>query len=115
MAETFNANYVSLHVRVSNNAALHLYRDTLGFEVDKIEAKYYADGENAYSMRMNLEGLKGKWEEDEDVEMKDGEDEGEAVGSEGAEKKEKLRMVKVGRQLGVGDLVERNEAAEAKA
>jgi hypothetical protein len=116
MAETFNAKYVSLHVRVSNNAALHLYRDTLGFEVDKIEAKYYADGENAYSMRMNLEGLKGKWEEDEDVEMKDGEDEGEAVGSEGNETKgEKLRMVKVGRQLGVGDLVERNEAAEAKA
>jgi peptide alpha-N-acetyltransferase len=69
-------------------------------------------------MRMNLEGLKGKWEEDEDVEMKDGEDEGEAVGSEEVEDKrkgDKLRKVKVGRQLGVGDLVERNEAGEAKA
>src|SRR3954465_13736957 len=33
MAEVFNASYVSLHVRMSNTAALHLYRDTLGFEV----------------------------------------------------------------------------------
>jgi ribosomal protein S18 acetylase RimI-like enzyme len=49
MAETFSAHYVSLHVRVSNTAALHLYRDTLGFTVDKIEAAYYADGEDAYS------------------------------------------------------------------
>jgi peptide alpha-N-acetyltransferase len=116
MAETFNAQYVSLHVRVSNQAALHLYRDTLGFKVDKIEEKYYADGENAYSMRMDLAGLKAdlrnKEEDDESV----GQDEGEAVGSEqgeAAEKKEKKRLVKVGRQLGVGDLVERNEAAAA--
>ncbi|KAF2086145.1 acyl-CoA N-acyltransferase, partial [Saccharata proteae CBS 121410] len=54
MAETFGAQYVSLHVRVSNNAALRLYRDTLGFQVEKVEAKYYADGEDAYSMRMDL-------------------------------------------------------------
>ena len=32
MVENFNAKYVSLHVRVSNRAALHLYRETLGFE-----------------------------------------------------------------------------------
>ena len=117
MAETFNAHYVSLHVRMSNVAALHLYRDTLGFKVDKIEAKYYADGEDAYSMKMELEGLKAKMRDGEegDVEMMDvGEgDEGEAVGSEGQEK-ERLRKVKVGRQLGVGDLVERNEAGEVK-
>ena len=31
MVEAFGAKYVSLHVRVSNRAALHLYRDTLGF------------------------------------------------------------------------------------
>lgn len=120
MAETFAAHYVSLHVRVSNVAALHLYRDTLGFKVDKIEAKYYADGEDAYSMRMNLDELKAELrmeEGDEDVEMGEdsvGQDEGEAVGSEGKEKgakKEKMRKVKVGRGLGVGELVERNEAA----
>ena len=31
MVENFNAKYVSLHVRVSNRAALHLYQNTLGF------------------------------------------------------------------------------------
>ncbi|RKO97912.1 hypothetical protein CXG81DRAFT_13644 [Caulochytrium protostelioides] len=51
MAEVFNAKRCSLHVRQSNAAALHLYRDTLQFNVEKIEENYYADGENAYSMR----------------------------------------------------------------
>jgi peptide alpha-N-acetyltransferase len=107
MAETFGAQYVSLHVRVSNTAALHLYRDTLGFRVDKIEAKYYADGEDAYGMKMDLEKV---WDHDDD-DTTVGEDEGEAVGSEGQGEKEKLRKVKVGRALGVGELVERNAAA----
>ncbi len=31
MVENFNAKYVSLHVRVSNRAALHLYQNALGF------------------------------------------------------------------------------------
>ncbi len=31
MVENFNAQYVSLHVRVSNRAALHLYQNTLKF------------------------------------------------------------------------------------
>jgi N-alpha-acetyltransferase 10/11 len=112
MAEVFNASYVSLHVRMSNSAALHLYRDTLGFEVEKVESKYYADGEDAYAMRMDLTSMQIK-----DVEDKDDEDEGDAVGSmdkkEGevnGDKKEKMIKVKVGRGLGVGDLVERNES-----
>eukprot|EP00124_Ichthyophonus_hoferi_P004298 Ihof_evm4s457 gene=Ihof_evmTU4s457 len=45
MVEAFGAKYVSLHVRESNRAALHLYRDTLGFAVKDVEVKYYADGE----------------------------------------------------------------------
>ncbi|KAF2278068.1 N-acetyltransferase complex ARD1 subunit [Westerdykella ornata] len=113
MAETFGAHYVSLHVRVSNTAALHLYRDTLGFKVDKIEAKYYADGEDAYSMRMDLGDLKRELrEKEEEEESSIGVDEGDAVGNEGQEgkkKKEKLVEVKVGRGLGVGELVERSE------
>ncbi|RMZ91043.1 hypothetical protein DV736_g1714, partial [Chaetothyriales sp. CBS 134916] len=116
MAEVFNANYVSLHVRMSNSAALHLYRDTLGFEVEKVESKYYADGEDAYAMRMDLTSMQIK-----DTEVKDDEDEGDGVGSidkkgeeVNGEKKEKLVKVKVGRGLGVGDLVERNESS-AKA
>jgi N-alpha-acetyltransferase 10/11 len=109
MAEVFGAEYVSLHVRLANKAALHLYRDTLGFEVEKVESKYYADGEDAYAMRMDLRSMQIK-----DVGEGD-EDEGDAVGD--VDKKEetgvngeKLVKVKVGRGLGVGELVERNEA-----
>jgi peptide alpha-N-acetyltransferase len=120
MAESHRAHYVSLHVRVSNTAALRLYRDTLGFEVEKIESKYYADDEDAYAMRHDLTPLWLDWTEDTAEEKKtaaeEGDehaDEGEAVGDlEGKEKeKEKKIRVKVGRGLGVGDLVERNEAA----
>lgn len=58
-----NVKYVSLHVRKSNNAALQLYKDTLGFRfhllikiplncsIHQVENKYYADGEDAYAMR----------------------------------------------------------------
>jgi ribosomal protein S18 acetylase RimI-like enzyme len=49
--QVFDAEYVSLHVRRSNRAALHLYKQTLGYEVNDIEAKYYADAEDAYDMR----------------------------------------------------------------
>ncbi|TPX38048.1 hypothetical protein SmJEL517_g00067 [Synchytrium microbalum] len=54
MVEVFNAQYCSLHVRKSNRAALQLYRDTLGFLVHEVEKKYYADGEDAYAMRMTF-------------------------------------------------------------
>lgn len=117
MAESHRAHYVSLHVRVSNNAALRLYRDTLGFEVDKVESKYYADGEDAYAMRMDLSGMWLDWSE---IEKQDRErakrdekdaDEGEPVGEMG-KKDDKMVRVKVGRGLGVGDLVERNESQQ---
>ena len=111
MVEVFGAHHVSLHVRMSNVAALRLYRDTLGFTVEKIEAKYYADSEDAYSMKMDLEFIR---EQTVDAD----EDEGDEVGDVGkkengeksGEKKGKKRRVKVGRGLGVGDLVERNES-----
>lgn len=123
MAESHKAHYVSLHVRVSNTAALRLYRDTLGFEVEKIEPKYYADGENAYAMKMDLTNLWLKDDEGYSVGL-DGKsfkntdedaDEGDEVGDMGkagdeASKEEKKIRVKVGRSLGVGDLVERNES-----
>lgn len=117
MVECFGARYVSLHVRVSNTAALHLYRDTLKFTVDKVENKYYADGENAFSMKKDLDFLKPK-EEDDDAEAAaaEGKDEGDAVGDEGreaekkAKPKEKKRRVKVGRHMGVEGLVEVNHA-----
>lgn len=121
MVETFNAQYVSLHVRVSNNAALRLYRDTLGYQNEKVEAKYYADGEDAYSMKLDFGAIAEQILE-EDALLEEA-DEGEPVGELG--KKEegdgdaaksaagKKRKVRVGRGLGVGELVERNETQKA--
>ncbi|KAK0720894.1 acyl-CoA N-acyltransferase [Lasiosphaeris hirsuta] len=141
MVETFGAHYVSLHVRVSNNAAIHLYRDTLGFKTEKTEAKYYADGEDAYCMKLELsfireslhegpraivaadkddaEKAKGDDEDGAAAEAGEDVDEGEAVGDVGRDpdakksapkkKKEEVK-IKVGRGLGVGELVEKNEA-----
>ena len=91
MAGVFGAQYASLHVRVSNKGAFHLYTKTLGYEcvflereekgcrdwrgrekkkkrarahvylssslvrrIYDVEAKYYADGEDAYDMRKPL-------------------------------------------------------------
>ena len=109
MVETFGAQYVSLHVRMSNIAALRLYRDTLGFAVEKVEAKYYADGEDAYSMKMDLNSLR-ELLESEDAYGDEGDEVGD-VGKKGEGEKEKTkRKVKLGRGLGVGDLVERNES-----
>ena len=123
MFEMYGGAYVSLHVRVSNVAALALYRDTLGFKVIGTEAKYYADGEDAFSMRMDLdylreEALDDSSDEEEEEEASVGADEGGEVGSAGkaengtAPQKEKKRKVKMGRQLGVGELVERNESSK---
>ncbi|KAK5090594.1 hypothetical protein LTR05_000769 [Lithohypha guttulata] len=113
MAEVFGADYVSLHVRVSNSAALHLYRDTLGFTVEKTEEKYYADGENAYAMKMDLKDMQIK-----DIPEVDDQDEGDAVGSAGKKAEtntngEKMVKVRVGRQRGVADLVEKNEGTRS--
>lgn len=54
MQECFDAEFVSLHVRVSNRAAFTLYRHVLGFEIHDIEKGYYADKEDAYDMRMEF-------------------------------------------------------------
>lgn len=122
MSECHRAQFVSLHVRVSNVAALRLYRDTLGFEVETVESKYYADGEDAYAMRMDLSNMWLNWAEIERMDRarhasdeKD-EDEGDEVGEAGKKnekEQEKMVKVKVGRGLGVGELVEKNEAQAA--
>lgn len=88
----------------------------MGFEVEKVESKYYADGEDAYAMKMNLTSMQIR-----DATVEDGEDadEGGEVGSMGKKGedskagKEKMIKVKVGRGLGVGDLVERNESSKS--
>ena len=129
MVETFQAKYISLHVRVSNIAALHLYQTTLGFTREKTEAKYYADGEDAYCMRLDLPQIKDDDDDEEEKRTvkqngdKNGEeatngdtehvDEGEPVGDVGRDPGEGRKMkVAVGRGLGVGALVEKFEGKE---
>ena len=55
MRQIFKAEYVSLHVRKSNQAAFHLYNETLKYEVNDVEKGYYADKEDAYDMRCVFE------------------------------------------------------------
>jgi hypothetical protein len=86
-----------------------------------VEAKYYADGEDAYSMKLDLGFVREQVVDEQDAEL----DEGEPVGELGkledgsADKKVvvakegKKRKVRVGRGLGVGDLVEKNESQKA--
>ena len=70
MQEYFDADFVSLHVRVSNRPALHLYHKNLGFDVRGIEKEYYADKEDAYKMRKYFK--KDKRPKDEvTIEIKD--------------------------------------------
>ena len=60
----------SLHVRVSNKAALHLYVDTLGYENTGTEKAYYADGEDAHNMRLTFKyGLKDQGLTDDEMKV----------------------------------------------
>ncbi len=54
MVEIYGVKYVSLHVRETNYAAYHLYKETLQFAEHGLEPKYYADGENAFDMRRQI-------------------------------------------------------------
>jgi len=51
MQEVFDAEYCSLHVRVSNRAALGLYEGKLKYKKVDVEEKYYADEEDAFNMK----------------------------------------------------------------
>lgn len=135
MVETFGAHYVSLHVRESNQAAIHLYEKTLGFQREKTESKYYADGEDAFGMKLDLSIIREQLREERESDSEEV-DEGDAVGDvgsdpnkkssgkgakkakngaadgAGSEGKDEKRKVKVGRGLGVGELVERVESKQ---
>lgn len=54
MLEYFDAEASSLHVRVTNEKAIRLYRDTLGYTVVQTVPKYYQDGEDAFLMTAPL-------------------------------------------------------------
>ena len=51
MQEVYDAEFCSLHVRVTNRAALGLYEGKLGYTKLDVEEKYYADEEDAYNMK----------------------------------------------------------------
>ncbi len=111
MVEVYGAEFVSLHVRESNVAALHLYKETLGFDQEKIEKKYYADGEDAFAMKLDLSAVREQLDATYGVD--EGDDVGE-LGKKGEKEKDgdKKRKVKLGRGLGVGELVEVNQSKE---
>uniref|UniRef100_A0A674CWL4 N-terminal amino-acid N(alpha)-acetyltransferase NatA n=1 Tax=Salmo trutta TaxID=8032 RepID=A0A674CWL4_SALTR len=97
MIENFNAKYVSLHVRKSNRAALHLYSNTLKFQISEIEPKYYADGEDAYAMKRDLahmadelrkSGMKALGQEAPTATTTPGDQEKEGEGDSGGENKD---------------------------
>jgi peptide alpha-N-acetyltransferase len=54
MEEEYKLKFVTLHVRVSNVAALGLYKDRLKYEQVTMDKGYYLDGEDAYLMRKTL-------------------------------------------------------------
>jgi N-alpha-acetyltransferase 10/11 len=123
MVETFGAHYVSLHVRESNQAAIHLYEKTLGFQREKTEPKYYADGEDAFGMKLDLTAIRDQLREERESSDSEELDEGDTVGDVGSDPNRKKdsskkarddekRKVKVGRGLGVGELVERVESKQ---
>lgn len=115
MYETYGCKDVTLNVRMSNVAALALYKDTLGFTQAGTDLAYYGDKEDAYTMKKALDYLRDENldgdSDDEPGLRSEGVDEGDAVGSEGKGNKSSGRTIKVGRPLGVGALVERNEAS----
>ena len=51
MEDVFCADFVSLHVRVTNRVAYHMYTESLKYEIHDTDLKYYANGEDAYEMR----------------------------------------------------------------
>ena len=70
MIEIYNCKTCALHVRESNYAARHMYEEVLGFKyvtfliisniyrLSKVEDKYYGDGENGLSLKLDLVELR---------------------------------------------------------
>ena len=54
LGQCYNAKSVGLHVRISNQAAVKLYCERLGYDVADIMPFYYGDGEDAYFMKKDL-------------------------------------------------------------
>jgi peptide alpha-N-acetyltransferase len=55
MTQAYRAARCSLHARSRNRAALALYSRSLGFAVERVEERYYADEEDALLMTCDLD------------------------------------------------------------
>ncbi|KAI3906857.1 hypothetical protein MKW98_004907 [Papaver atlanticum] len=55
LVHEYECEYISLHVRTSNQAAINLYTEKLGYNYESV-VNYYEDGEDAYVMRKQLQG-----------------------------------------------------------
>ncbi|KAI3859878.1 hypothetical protein MKW92_038195 [Papaver armeniacum] len=55
LVQEYGCEYVSLHVRTSNQAAISLYTEKLGYSY-ATAANFYRNGEDAYVMRKQLQG-----------------------------------------------------------
>ena len=53
----YGCHICSLRVRVSNRAAISLYTEVLGYKIHDVEKGYYADKEDAYDMRYQIQEL----------------------------------------------------------
>ncbi|KAI3959607.1 hypothetical protein MKW92_031870 [Papaver armeniacum] len=56
MVKQYGSKYVSLHVRVSNHAAIKFYTEKLGYKIHDSTTKFIDDGEDGYHMKKHLEG-----------------------------------------------------------
>ena len=52
MINVYHCKQCSLRVRVTNRAAIALYKGVLGYEIADVDKSYYADGEDAYDMKI---------------------------------------------------------------
>ena len=55
MKNVLHCNSCSLRVRVTNRAAIALYSRVLGYEILDTDKGYYADGEDAYDMKLTFD------------------------------------------------------------
>lgn len=110
MMTIYGAEYCSLHVRVTNRAAIALYKDVLGFQVMSTDDKYYADGEDAYDMRVYFKDMKINKKSGSEEEKKQGTEEEQKTAQAEAEALAEGDQAKGGSQ----QLAEANPAAEAE-
>ncbi|RZC76257.1 hypothetical protein C5167_000362 [Papaver somniferum] len=54
LIQEYGSEYVSLHVRKSNQASINLYSEKLGYNYE-IAANFYENGEDAYVMQKQLQ------------------------------------------------------------